>query len=237
MKQTNGNATRVQKVIMSDANKWLIKGKEEEEEVEGAAEENIMLDNDGDDETDHRGDIDETANSSTTTVIDNGQEVEVEMEGDKEEEEEKGGEERKKVEEQQSVIHEENSSNEDNNCGRASASSLTADGVGLPLATLQLRHSLELHQTAAVSEETTSAAMVAGNDVEDTPSNGLLGTAAAARTPPFTMAPSAKPRTPGILRLDTSGKKSRRSSGISSTVEFRNDPEMLGEVREREKEF
>lgn len=49
--------------------------------------------------------------------------------------------------------------------------------------------------------------------------------------PPFSIpSPSAKPRTPGILRLDSSGKKSRRSSGFSSNVEFRNDPEMLGEV-------
>lgn len=51
------------------------------------------------------------------------------------------------------------------------------------------------------------------------------------QVPPFPIpSPSAKPRTPGILRLDSSGKKSRRSSGFSSTVEFRNDPEMLGEV-------
>lgn len=227
MKQTNGNATRVQKVIMSDANKWLIKDKEEVMEV--VDEDTVMLNNVGDDETDHGGDIDDPANSSTTTVIDNGQEVEVEIEG---EEEEKRVEEKKEEEkkQQQSVIHKENSSNEDNNCGRASASSASANDGGLPLATLQLCRSLEQHQTAAVSEETPSA--VAGNEVEDTQSNGLLGTAA--RTPPFTMpSPSAKPRTPGILRLDTSGKKSRRSSGISSTVEFRNDPEMLGEVRKR----
>lgn len=37
-----------------------------------------------------------------------------------------------------------------------------------------------------------------------------------------------KPRPHSILRLD-SGKKSRRSSGMGS-VEFRNDPELLGEV-------
>lgn len=54
----------------------------------------------------------------------------------------------------------------------------------------------------------------------------------AKNTPPLNIpSPSVKPRTPGILRLEKNSKKSRRLSGVSSTVEFRKDPEMLGKVR------
>lgn len=203
---------------MSDANKWPIKDKEV---VEGN---NNML-NKEEAEDNGRGHI-IGGDGPTTTSTPSAAVAVVEEEN------------RTTANDQQDVVdevkgavddHKENSSNDvipndhnDNNCGHGD--SLSPVPLRLILA--------ELRET---DKEVTGVATVAANEVEgvlandgDNRASTLL---AAVRTPPFPMpSPSAKPRTPGILRLDTSGKKSRRSSGISSTVEFRNDPEMLGEV-------
>lgn len=244
---------------MSGANKWPIKDKKVEVEVAVVAEgNNNMLNNDGNDGVVIDGDgpttdITSSAGSASavvaaaivdnsTTVMDNEteevvNELEDEDECQKKQQEVDGGD---------GGGHKENSShdnNDDNNPNDRNDDDNNNCGHGDSLSPVPLRHRLpELRQAAAVDEDTTGVTVVAtvpANEVDDVllgnnegdnraPGAALL---AAVRTPPFAMpSPSAKPRTPGILRLDTSGKKSRRSSGISSTVEFRNDPEMLGEV-------
>lgn len=110
----------------------------------------------------------------------------------------------------------------DDNCGRGDSLAASAE----------LQPRIENESRSVGAEEAAEPAVTnVPEDVVHEGDNKASGAALlAARSSPFPMpSPSAKPRTPGILRLDTSGKKSRRSSGISS-VEFRNDPEMLGEV-------
>lgn len=199
---------------MSDANKWPIKDKEV---VEGN---NNMLNNEEADKN-GRGHIIGGDGPTTTSTPSAVVEENSTTANDHHQQEVVVGE----VDD-----HKENSSNDvipndhnDNNCGQGDSLS----PVPLRLILAELRET-DKEVTGVSTVATNEVEGVLANDGDNKATSTLL---AAVRTPPFPMpSPSAKPRTPGILRLDTSGKKSRRSSGISSTVEFRNDPEMLGEV-------
>lgn len=241
-------------MIMSDTNKWPIKDKattdEDEDErshVSCMSEGVVVLRRHHHDrhlQTDNGGDVE--GGDVSTEVNEND---DVATKGDKEEKLlESGGGERQKEVVADDFGRNVNSSHEDDNipndhndnCGNSLPPVVTTTPTPPPeqIETTRAEDVALLPPIKGRGEEGEMEMEVLGD--------GIVGVITADNKPPSSAAvhipipqsaspwpmpsPLAKPRTPGILRLDTSGKKSRRSSGISSTVEFRNDPEMLGEV-------
>lgn len=203
---------------MSDSNKWPIKGTDGRVEVDGDDGNNMLNSGDDEDETNETdgGGIDggATTATATKTTLDNPTSGIGETHQEATEEAEKH--------QQQDLSTGPQIPNADNECVHVD---VTPDEP--PPELRKPSESRREEQEVVGLDPANARAELSENEGDKRTSLSL----AASRTPPFPMpSPSAKPRTPGILRLDASGKKSRRSSGISSTVEFRNDPELLGEV-------